>query len=207
MASELDSGKLIAIAFIGGFAIQQFLQILDSFITLVALRLEKVISGISATDLKKSLMHLIAFLCGCLIAGALQETRLLHLVIPGLDKHWLDILISGFVLGSGTEAVNTLLKYLGYVKDAQKFSLKPELKVSVIPQTANVRAGETAIFESVVENDSNQKVSWRVLQSDSGGTIVDGLYTAPPAAGVYTVIATSEANKSVFATAKVTVTI
>ena len=205
MASQFKPAEVIAIAFLAGFAIQQLLQILDLVITPWIIRDKEKIWSLPAVDFKKGLMYSISFLCGWLIAWAL-DINLLEFAINDDKAKWLGILISGFVLGSGTEAANTLIKYFGYLKDAQKHDIKPEPEVLIIPSTATVKVNETLEFKSVVKNNPNQVVSWRVLQGNSGGKINEGTYTAPATAGIYTVIATSASDESIFAPAKVTVT-
>jgi hypothetical protein len=211
MAAEFKPGEVVAIAFLAGFAIQQFLQILDLLISPYVIKGRDVVWSMPAADFKKCLMYLIAFGCGWLIASLLGIDLLSFAIseqTAWLGKVTADRLgyaITGFVLGSGTEAANTMIKYFGYLKDAQKYEVKPELEVLVIPTTATVKAGGKLQFQSLVKNGANQQVHWRVLQGD-GGSIVNGLYSAPPTAGVYTVIAASDLDESVFATVKVTVT-
>jgi hypothetical protein len=74
--------------------------------------------------------------------------------------------------------------------------------VSISPSAASVTAGGTQQFSANVIGTSNIGVMW----SASGGTISStGLYTAGSTAGSYTVTATSVADSSKSAQAKVTV--
>ena len=211
---DFDPGKVIAIAFIAGFAIQQFLQILDLPITGWVIRDKETVWSMPAADFKKSLMFLLSFIFGWFVASALG-INLLEFAI-GKDKStwlgdakaisFLGTLISGFVLGSGTEAANTLIKYFGYLKDAKKYDIEPEIEVSIIPPSATVRINETVKFESVVKDDKNQAVTWKVLQGSTGGQVnTDGEYKAPATPGIYELIVTSQADKTKSATVKVTV--
>ncbi len=77
------------------------------------------------------------------------------------------------------------------------------VSLSLTPSTSTVAAGGTVQFSATVTGTSNTAVSWSV----TGGSISPaGLYTAPSAAGTYTVKATSAADSTKSATASVTVT-
>ena len=122
--STFNASETIAVVFIAGFAIQQALQILDPFV-IVALGCFKrwrpeqhLPGGMTDADFKKTVMSFLSFALG-VVTVLLTGIRLLKLLRPeysGLG----DILVTGLVLGTGTEAVNTVLKFLGYLKDAQK---------------------------------------------------------------------------------------
>ncbi len=78
----------------------------------------------------------------------------------------------------------------------------PSVTVSMSPASASVQAGDTQQFAASVTGTTNTGVTW----SASGGTISStGLYTAPAAAGTYTVTATSAADPAKSASAVVTV--
>ena len=77
------------------------------------------------------------------------------------------------------------------------------VSLSLTPSTSTVAAGGTVQLSATVTGTSNTAVSWSV----TGGSISPaGLYTAPSAAGTYTVKATSAADSTKSATASVTVT-
>ncbi len=77
-----------------------------------------------------------------------------------------------------------------------------QVSISVSPGTASVQAGGQQQFTAMISGTSNTAVSWTA----SGGTITtSGLYTAPTAAGTYTVRAVSAANSSTSASATVSV--
>ena len=81
-------------------------------------------------------------------------------------------------------------------------SNSPTIAVSINPSTASVTTGGTQQFSAKVTGTSNTGVMW----SASGGTISStGLYTAGSTAGSYIVTATSVADNSKSAQAKVTV--
>jgi C1A family cysteine protease len=93
--------------------------------------------------------------------------------------------------------------------DSSKFALcvvtvNPVIAVSVSPKTASLQTGETQTFIATVTGTSNIAVTWAA----TGGTITQGgAYTAPSAAGTYTVTATSNADSSKSDSAIVTVTV
>src|SRR5207248_1110404 len=75
--------------------------------------------------------------------------------------------------------------------------------VAISPTSASLQAGGTQQFTATVTGTTNTAVTW----SATGGTISSsGLYTAPSTAGTYTVTATSVADSTKSASARVTVT-
>lgn len=80
------------------------------------------------------------------------------------------------------------------------------ITVSVEPAAATVTAREGRVFTAVLTHASNPAVTWSVQEGTPGGSITpSGLYTAPPAAGTYHVVATSVENTRKRATATVSV--
>lgn len=78
------------------------------------------------------------------------------------------------------------------------------LALSISPSTASVTTGGTQQFSASVTGTSNTGVNWL---ASGGGTISStGVYTAGTNPGTYTVTATSLADGSTSAQAKVTVT-
>ncbi|MFI5088938.1 MAG: Ig domain-containing protein [Terriglobales bacterium] len=80
-------------------------------------------------------------------------------------------------------------------------SAAPVVAVSITPGSASLITGGTQQFTASVSGSSNTAVTW----SATGGSITSGLYTAPSAAGTYTVKATSVADSTKSASATVTV--
>lgn len=202
-----------AIVFITGFAIQQALQLLDPLITVGILRYKNSRStkdlpgGMADTDFKKTIMACLSFVLGAVTAG-LTGVRPLSFAIdikngsPGVVG---DFFVTALVIGAGTEGMNTLLKYFGYVKDARKPEPTPLVEISITPTTAAVARQATFQFLSRVNNSSNTAVTWKVLHGNGGTIDANGLYTAPNNSGTFQVVATSVADASKFATASVTV--
>jgi hypothetical protein len=195
--------QVVALVFIAGFAIQQTLQILDSFGLLQfikAVEKEGAVFGIPTADFKKSLMLLIASVLGILLAFALP-IHLLSYVLSDINIG-LDAIISGLVVGSGTEATNIALKYFGYLKDAQKEAL---IEISITPLNPTISRDQTLQFFAVVGNSKNKLVDWKVVQGDGGAIDAAGLYRAPGIAGTFQVVAISKADSGKIATTTVTV--
>ncbi len=77
------------------------------------------------------------------------------------------------------------------------------VSVSISPTSASVASGATRQFTATVSGTSNTAVNWTA----TGGTVSSsGLFTAGPAAGSFSVTATSAQDSSKSATATVTVT-
>jgi hypothetical protein len=206
--SAFSPSETVSLVFIAGFAIQQVLQILDPFVVssiqwFKSSRPAKGLpGGMADSDFKKAVMASLSFLLG-LLTVALTNIRLLQLLRPDYGAVG-DFLVTALVVGTGTEAVNTVLKFLGYVKDAQK--APSEVEVIIVPNTVSVRQGTNFQFRSVVKNSSNTQVEWKVLHGAGGNIDLNGLYTAPPTPGTYQIIAVSQTDSTKYMIATVTVT-
>src|SRR5579862_7524874 len=132
------AGTALGLVSVTGFAIQQLLQLLDPLVegAIGRYKARRQRSGrlalpnnMSEAEFKKSVMTAAAFGAGLLVSGFghLRVLALLAgsgaettaLLASATAASFFDVLISGFVLGAGTDGVNTLLKYVGYVKDAR----------------------------------------------------------------------------------------
>jgi hypothetical protein len=69
----------------------------------------------------------------------------------------------------------------------------PALAISINPTTAALDACKAAVFTATVTNSTNTAVSWSVTEA-GGGTVLNGIYTAPQTAGTYHVVARSVAD-------------
>lgn len=79
--------------------------------------------------------------------------------------------------------------------------------VSLVPATVTLQTGQTQQFVAAVAGAENTTVLYSVQEGAAGGSITtSGLYTAPSTAGVFHVVAVSEADRNVKAIATVTVT-
>jgi len=110
-------------------------------------------------------------------------------------------IVAGFVCG----LVTLGLTGCGASSGSSASNSKPAtLALSISPSTASVTPGGTQQFSASVTGTSNTGVNW--LASGAGTISSTGLYTAGNNPGSYTVTATSLADGSTSAQAKVTVT-
>jgi preprotein translocase subunit Sss1 len=98
--------------FVAGFAVQQFLEILTAVLNLD--------SKPSFEKFKKVILGVVSLALGLLLAGCVQEFRVLHVLKIASVGTWLDVLISALVLSAGTEGVNSILKFFKYSKEDKK---------------------------------------------------------------------------------------
>jgi hypothetical protein len=83
--------------------------------------------------------------------------------------------------------------------------LPPPSTLSVSPASATLDACKGVSFAAQLPIGTDPAVRWLVLES-GGGTVTNGNYTAPRAAGTFHVVATSASNPSAQAVATVNVT-
>jgi hypothetical protein len=76
--------------------------------------------------------------------------------------------------------------------------------LTISPKTTTVDACTQRSFTASVSNTSNLNVNWSV-QEVGGGSVANGVYTAPAMAGTYHVVATSVVDPTAIDTATVTV--
>ncbi len=91
------------------------------------------------------------------------------------------------------------------VSGQAEVTIVPPVAVAISPKTASVVAGGTITFTAAVTNASNTAVAWSVPGTGCGTITQAGVYTAPPAAAVCYVVATSQQDPSRSDTATVTV--
>jgi hypothetical protein len=78
--------------------------------------------------------------------------------------------------------------------------------IIITPSSATVAAGGVQQFVASVRGIANTAVLWSIQEGAAGGTIdANGKYTAPMTSGTYHLIAQSQANPSVSASATITV--
>ena len=208
---------LIALVYILSFAIQQFIQMFDLLVDqLVTFVKEKFFKNVPDVNIKKNLIMLISFLLGLLVSY-LFGINLLKIIpdktpyftIPDLHDY-VQMVLTALVLGSGTEAVNILLKYFGYVKDARKENVQPGVDIKIIPESKKLSVSTRYKFICELKNtgDTKQEIKWEVMDISNGGTIdSDGTYTAPGTAiKDVTILARLKSNQSVYSSATVEVT-
>ncbi len=81
-----------------------------------------------------------------------------------------------------------------------------EISVVVVPSKASLMGNESKTFTAQVTGTSNHAVIWSALETEGGSITPAGAYTAPGAAGIYHVVATSAADPAKSAQSTVTVT-
>jgi len=82
----------------------------------------------------------------------------------------------------------------------------PTPQVTIVPEVVTLHPGGTRTFAATVSGLTNTAVNFTVQESAGGLINNGGLYTAPAAAGIYQVVATSADETTVSASATVTVT-
>jgi len=88
---------------------------------------------------------------------------------------------------------------------AATLTVSPPISVSISSGPATIGTRASATYGATVTGTATTTVTWSV-QEQNGGTISSaGVYTAPEAAGTYTIVATSTADNTKRATAPVTV--
>jgi hypothetical protein len=80
----------------------------------------------------------------------------------------------------------------------------PPVAIAISPPTATLDACKGQVFTATITNSSNTAVTWSIVEA-GGGTITNGAYFAPSAAGTYHVLAVSQADSTKTAQATITV--
>jgi len=86
-------------------------------------------------------------------------------------------------------------------------TVNPSVGVTVAAASGSIYETGTYQFSASVTGSTNQSVTWSVTGSGTGTISASGLYTAPAAAGTYTVTATSVADNLQSGSASVVVTL
>jgi hypothetical protein len=109
--------KSLGPAFVASLAIQQLLELLDPVLDLVSKPNKKWILALVSLGFALLLS---------LVGG-------LRLLAPfGYERvDWLDAMVTALFLTGGTKAINDLIKFLGYKKEAAKAALPPERQARV----------------------------------------------------------------------------
>jgi hypothetical protein len=119
-AGKLDVLQTLVVAlapiFFAGFALQQLLELLDSWLT----NTYKCWNN-QSTASKKLRLGLISFFFGLLLAwpGQVRVLHPFHMASTTFPDYScvVDILITAVFISAGTEGFNSLVKLVGYVKD------------------------------------------------------------------------------------------
>lgn len=78
--------------------------------------------------------------------------------------------------------------------------------IGISPAAVSVPVNGTAQFFTAVTGSTNTAVTWALQEIDGGSVNGAGLYTAPPVAGTFHLVATSQADPAKTSTATITVT-
>ncbi|MFY0576062.1 hypothetical protein ACN28S_18380 [Cystobacter fuscus] len=91
-------------------------------------------------------------------------------------------------------------------KDTAEVTVTPVIHVTLTPTSATVLTGGSVTFTAEVTGATDTSVTWSIQEGDAGGTLTStGVYTAPAQGGTFTVVATSVADPTKKAEARVTV--
>ena len=107
--------KALAPVFAAGFALQQFLEIIDPLLAQI----------VKDPMWKKVVMGIISLVVG-LVFSAIGGFRVLTTLFqtsnssPAWDHPVLDVIVTGLILSAGTEGFNSIMKFLGYAKEDKK---------------------------------------------------------------------------------------
>src|SRR3982074_562624 len=77
--------------------------------------------------------------------------------------------------------------------------LQSGAQLKIEPGSTILSAGGAQQFSAAVTGTTDSSVAWAVSEGPSGGSITaSGLYVAPNASGLFHIVATSNADRSVF---------
>src|SRR6185369_17091168 len=94
----------LAPAFAAGFAIQRFIEIMDSFLD-------------SAGKYKKAILGVVSVAIASIFVYKLDgDVLILHTLKPALNS-WVDYPVTVLVISAGTEGFNSIMKFLAYKKE------------------------------------------------------------------------------------------
>jgi hypothetical protein len=209
LANALEALQSAApIVFIVGFAIQQIIQILDGVTSYFANQWLKRSTNPNETyaDYKKIICTWISNILGGLVSlGMFGHVPIIgnNLISGETTRNIVNCLLLGLMLGTGTDGANSLLKYLGYAKDAAKSvsSVTVQLPVSSV----SVSPGANVSLFGSAQNSADPSIKWQMLNPTAGSSLEGSVYTAPTNAGTYYLMAT--ANSDPMATAILTVSV
>ena len=111
MADVSTAVTALAPAFAAGFAVQQGLQILDSLF-----KLDDHITPVRKTALA-GIVSMGLGLAFALPANGIHVLKAMAITTTPYPN-WIDSLVSALVISGGTEGFNSIMKFMGYKKDA-----------------------------------------------------------------------------------------
>jgi len=150
LSQEVGVDKLVtalAPVFAAGFAVQQLLELLTSFLDLD--------SNKNFEKYKKAILGLISLLVGFALAFSVDFLRVLQPLFAGSTppvqvNPWIDKIVTALVLSAGTEGINSVMKFLKYTKEDSKNSAAAKS-----PTAAGAVAAAAAVSGSAVPHSSH----------------------------------------------------
>ncbi len=110
-------------AFAAGLAVQQFLELTDRFVE----QFLKLIGAPLGLEIdKKMVLGLVSLFLGLVITIGAGLRVLAPLGVQGGD--FADVIVTALIISAGTDGFNSILKFLGYVKEDRKVKVKTETK-------------------------------------------------------------------------------
>ncbi len=197
MSAESNYASALALVSLGGFALQQGLQIVDPLVTIVSRLLP---GNLDETAKKRFSMGLLSLAFGLIISfiGNIKVFSLIGVSISGP----MDVLLSALVLSAGTEGANSFQKYVNYVKEARK---PQQIELTIVPASLSLSTGQAAKLMCAVTTDGDPSVEWMLVQPAMGQISSDGQFTAGPTKGPCTVVAKSRSNPGKLSYATITI--
>lgn len=198
---QLSPEAVFAVIAMAGFAVQRVVELVDPIVELAIFKSREKVSALDPWEqtIKKLVLMVIA-LCAAGFIVQVTGIRLLALLPDiGADVTG-DYFVTVLVLSAGTEAANSLTKWLQYVKDARN---PARVALTITPASAEIVDGESASFVASVRNSPNKLVQWRLLHGP-GSIDSRGLFSSA-GSGKARIAAISEADPEAIATASVDV--
>ncbi|HEV2388800.1 MAG TPA: kelch repeat-containing protein [Candidatus Acidoferrales bacterium] len=132
---------------------------------------------------------------------AFWQRAALNALCPRGPVHVKRVLLVSVALSAAIGALS-LLTSCG----ARNTSASPSAALTVIPSTVVMNQGGAQSFVAQLAGSNTAAVIWSVREQAAGGSVTSsGIYTAPNKSGTYHVIATSQTDSTVQATATITV--
>jgi len=107
-------------AFAAGLAIQQLLEIADRFFDQI-LKIVDPTGALAVLD-KRFVLNILSFVVALIltIGAGLRVLNPLGVQTGGLGGDLADVLVTSLIISAGTESFNSIVKFLGYVKEDRK---------------------------------------------------------------------------------------
>jgi len=119
-------------AFAAGLALQQLLELADRFIEQGL----KLTGPLGLEFDKKLILGAISLLFGFLVAVGADIRVLRPLGVTQGD--FIDVLITALIISAGTESINAIVKFLGYVKEDRKMTA--QVKKQQVDQNGSAKS-------------------------------------------------------------------